>query len=584
MRTLATPVTEPVEARVLLSQTSLVRYPQRAVHRSLALALCLVAASREARAQHGDGPLNQTDYALEARIVEPRTIEGTARVRWKHRSDVPATALEWHLYANAFAPGSLFLRTLSGGTHRGNAPGRGGSIEVHSIRLGSGEELLARSQLDFGDADRTRMRSELPAPIARDVETTITVRFTVRLPDAFSRSGCGDRFCFAAQWFPKLAVYERDGRWSTFALHAQSEFYADFGRYELSVDAPSSVTVFANGQSIGAPVFNSPGRSLYRFALGHGHDCAFGWSPRALTRLDSVTPSRWRDGDSPPGARPVSIRTVYTAPDAIVAARAVALIQRALPALERRFGPYPYSSLTVIVAPRDAQGIGGMEYPGLITIEGNPFVPSFIRSVEYITAHELAHQWFYGLLASDEHAEPALDEGLTEFATGLLFDELYGEPSFGHAFGLGVSFWAMQGAFSNLANDDGPILRSASDFRDFDSYANVVYRRTSAMFDLTRRRHPLALDRALAAYARAQRFRHPTSRDLLAALRAEPELAPTLETLVEPTLSRRSTLSSVLPPVARLNEQRNAAPVCSLFSLTARLSTAFAVVLRWLGP
>jgi hypothetical protein len=539
-----------------------------------------------ARAQHGAGPLNQTNYDLHARIVEPRTIEGIARVRWTHRSDVPATALEWHLYANAFAPGSLFLRTLSGGTHRGNAPGQGGDIEIHSIRLGSGEELLARSQFDFGDPDRTRMRTELPAPVARDIETTITVRFTVRLPDAFSRSGCGDRFCFAAQWFPKLAVYERDGRWSTFALHAQSEFYADFGRYELSVDAPSSVTVFANGQIHGAPVAFAPGRLLHRFTLGYGHDCAFGWSSRALTRQDSVAVSQWRDGDAPPATRPVTIRTVYTAPDAIVASRAVALIERALPVLERRFGPYPYSTLTVIVAPRDAPGIGGMEYPALITIEGNPFVPSFIRSVEYITAHELAHQWFYGMIANDEHAEPALDEGLTEFATGLLFDELYGEPSLGHAFGLGVSFWAMQGAFANLANDDGPILRAATEFRDFDTYANVIYRRTSAMFDLARRKHPLALDRALATYARTQRFRHPTWHDLLAALRTEPELAPTLETLIEPTLLRRSTLSSALPPVARLIEkgQHGAAPVGSLCSLTARLSNVFAVLLRWLGP
>lgn len=560
------------------------RYPQRAVHRPIVLALCLVAASREARAQHGDGPLNQTDYAIEARIVEPRTIEATARVRWTHRSDVPATSLEWHLYANAFAPASLFLRTLSGGAHRGNAPGRGGSIEVHSIRLGSGQELIDQSELDFGDADRTRLRSPLPSPIARDVATTITVRFTVRLPDAFSRSGCGDRFCFAAQWFPKLAVYERDGRWSTFALHAQSEFYADFGRYELSVDAPSSVTVFANGQSSSAPVFNSPGRLLHRFALGLGHDCAFGWSARALVRRDVAPPARLRDGDPAPATQPVSIQTVYTAPDAIVAARAVTLIQRALPALERRFGPYPYSSLTVVVTPRDAQGIGGMEYPGLITIEGNPFVPSFIRGVEYVTAHELAHQWFYGLLASDEHQEPALDEGLTEFATGLVFDELYGEPSFGSALGLGVSFWAMQGAFSNLANDDGPILRPASEFRDFDSYANVVYRRTSAMLDVVHRRHPIALDRALATYARAQRFRHPTSRDLLAALRAEPELRSSLETLVEPTLFHRSTLSSALEPVARLNDRRNEQPQRSLLSLFARLSTAFAVILRWLGP
>ncbi len=565
-----------------MSQTPPVRYPHRDLLARLALTAALLVAPALARAQSGDGPLNRADYRLDARVTAPRTIEATAIVRWTHRSDTPAATAEWHLYANAFARGSLFLRTLSGGAHRGNAPGAGGSIELHSLALASGEELLPSATADFGDADRTRLRVTLPRPVPRDVETVFSLRFTVRLPDAFSRSGCGDRFCFAGQWFPKLAVYERDGRWSTFALHAQSEFYADFGRYELTVDAPATATVFATGRRIRAPEFNAPGRARHAFALARAHDCAFGWSERGLVRDAVISSRNERDGDDPDAPRPVLVRAVYTAPDAVGAERAIALAQRALPALERRYGPYPYDALTIVVAPRDAAGIGGMEYPGLVTVESNPFAPSFVRAVEYVTAHELAHQWFYGVIATNEHSEPALDEGLCEFATGLVFDELYGEPSLARAFGLGVSFWAMQGAFSNLERDTGPILRNATLFADFDSYANVVYRRTSALFDSVRREHPAALDRALARYAREQRFRHPTGRDLLRALRAEPELARTVDAVIEPAFTTRSSLGDRVPSAQRFIEHNRGSG--SLLPLSSRLSTVFAVLLRWIGP
>lgn len=551
--------------------------------RTIAPLVALLAAPAAARAQHGAGPQNRADYELSATIDGARTLRGRARVRWEHRSDTPATALEWHLYANAFAPGSLFLRTLSGGAHRGNAPGRGGSITVHRMRTSRGEDLLASAQTDFGDRDRTRLRTALSQPLARDTELVIDVEFTVALPDAFSRSGCSDGFCFAGQWFPKLAVYERDGRWSTFALHAQSEFYADFGSYSLSVVAPRDASVWATGSEL-APSADERARGVRRFELGRAHDCAFGWSSRTSVERGAVASERERDGERSPGRAPIAIHAVFTEPDRVLAQRAIALTQRAIPALEQRYGPYPYRTITLVLAPRDASGIGGMEYPGLVTLDGDPRYPSLVRSLEYVTTHELAHQWFYGVLASDEHREPVLDEGLCEFATGLVFDELYGDPSLFRLGPIGVSFWAMQRAFSNLERDRGPILRAADAFDGFDAYANVIYRRGSATFEIVHRAHPRALDRALARYARDQRFRHPTHDDLYAALRAEPTLVPALDRQIIPAFEHRSGIERDAPPVTAYAATPPGQSQGGLLSLSARLSTLFAVLLRWLGP
>lgn len=507
-------------------------------------ALVVALATRDARAQHGDGPLNRADYTIDARITGPRTIEATERIRWVHRSDTPARTLEWHLYANAFAPDSLFLQTLTGGGHRGNSPGAHGSITVHSIALGDGRELLPHTTHEFNDGagaprDRTRMRTTLPEPIPRDTAVELVVRFSLRLPDAFSRSGCGDRFCFAGQWFPKLAVLERDGRWNNFAFHAQSEFFADFGRYELSIDAPRDAAVFATGRA--SPVISQGERAIHRFVLGRAHDCAFGWSTRATRRALTVNDARVRDGDDPAEARSIVLDLVYTAQDEVLAERAIELARRALPVFERRFGPYPYDKLTIVVAPRDAAGVGGMEYPGLVTVEGNASLPRFARTIEYVTAHELAHQWFYGVVASDEHAHPVLDEGLAEYATGVVLDEVYGAPAFGHVGSVGFGFWAMQGAFAALDEDAGPLAREASRFATFDSYAALVYRRTSAVLATLERSEPHELPVLVRAYAEQYRYRHPSPDDLLRALSPTAPARARVDRLLRAALNSRST-------------------------------------------
>src|SRR5207237_521318 len=89
---------------------------------------------------------------------------------------------------------------------------------------------------------------------------------------------------------------------------------------------------------------------------------------------------------------------------------------------------YPYPSLSVVLPPRDAEGAQGMEYPTLIMTGGPwydvPSLPSLSGPI--ITAHELAHQWFYGLLGSNEVLHPVLDEGLTQWASLDLMRSMFG--------------------------------------------------------------------------------------------------------------------------------------------------------------
>lgn len=469
-------------------------------------------AAPSAWAQSGEGPLNQADYQLSARVVNDRTIEGTARIRWVHRSARPTRELWWHLYLNAFANHeSLFFRTLAAQGHRGHPPGRSGSITVHRIEwVGHSENLLAASTLRVAPnfADTTQLHTDLPEEIPANSEVELNVSFTSVLPDASARTGCGGGYCFAAQWFPKLAVLERDGEWSHFALHANSEFYADFGRYELTVDTASSVSQAGPGESRALPS-SGPARAVREYILSSAHDISFEFS--SMPRSQRTMLVRGARGE-------IRVSIVFPPLEASSAERALVSVSRAIPELESRFGPYPYDQLMIVLPPHEAEGTGGMEYPGLITIDSQPGLPAMVREIEYVTIHELAHQWFYGLLASNENAFPFLDEGFTEYATGVVMDALYGRPSLFRLGGLGVDFWAIQGGFAASESTADPLSFAAYRFQSFSHYSNTVYRRTAAVLHSVEQDDPAAVRGWLRAYATQYRGRHPTPTDLLATL------------------------------------------------------------------
>jgi aminopeptidase N len=100
-------------------------------------------------------------------------------------------------------------------------------------------------------------------------------------------------------------------------------------------------------------------------------------------------------------------------------------------AFSQWFGPYPYPRLTIVDVPEAGAGAGGMEYPTLITAGtldlGLPeFTTGWERTLELVVIHEAGHQWFMGLLASNEAEEPWLDEGFTDYATVRLVEQVYG--------------------------------------------------------------------------------------------------------------------------------------------------------------
>ncbi len=445
-----------------------------------------------------------TRYAIEA-TLDPgaHAVDGTLRLHWVNESATPASDLWFHLYLNAFASDdTVFMRESRGQLRGVRSPGRGG-IDIHSLRTSGGVDLLGGAQRALVRGDATQLRVPLPAPIAPGDALDLLVTFRARLPPVFARTGHARDFHMIAQWFPKLARHEPDGRWASFPYHGMGEFYADFATYDLTLRTPRGWVVGATGAKTSE--ISKGSLTERRFHADRVHDVAWVAWPHFVEhtlRHEGVT-----------------VRFLHPPGHEAVLPRHARIVREGLTRFGRAFGPYPYPTLTVVLPPRGAEGAAGMEYPTLIVSGGPWFDVPGVRTPfpEDVTAHELAHEWFYGLVASHEVQWPMLDEGLTQWATTRLLTDVFGAGRSAVALpGLTLDAFELQRLLA-LRGRPTPAPGQPAYAFDDETYGRSVYLRTALVLETTRRTFGAArFDRAIGHYARAQRFRHPTPADLFA--------------------------------------------------------------------
>lgn len=468
-------------------------------------------------------PRRVVEYNLSVRLdAEKKRITGRMVLYWRNTSPRPAHFLPFHLYMNAFKnEESLFMRE-SHGTHRGYRleAGEWGFIEVSRVRVdGRDRTSYSRAQgcmkrpcTHSASKDQTVLRVDLAKPILPGQRARIDMDFTTQLPRVFARTGYAGSFFMVGQWFPKIGVLETAG-WKCHPFHLTSEFYADFGVYTVELDLPADHRVGATGELVTVEPADAK-RKKHTFVARDVHDFAFACGPQLRTRSLNH------------GATALTVM----APENLLGAAFghLALNDRALSVLERILGPYPYSTLTVVVPPLDAPGAAGMEYPNLFVTQVSRFGLAGVLEDEQTTVHELIHQYFHGLLASNEHAAPWLDEGFTTYMTGVVMDELYGaDTSFLRIAGLELGYFPLMRLCHKYRPDWDPIAQPAPAFASFQTYGVHVYCKAALLLksleQLLGKKRMFAL---LRSYVQRFRFRHPTTQDFLELLatRASPRV------------------------------------------------------------
>ena len=461
-------------------------------------------------------PPDVASYEIEA-AYEPadHLIIAREAATYTNLTDTAIPNLVLHLYLNAFSnPDTLWMRE-AGPVHRGYAysPAYPGWIRIDEILLEDGA-VLEWAPID-GDA--TLVRVDLPQPVQPGDSVRVEITFEAQLPRVFARTGWADApgagapaegggdFVMAGQWFPKFGVWE-EGGWNAYAFRANSEFYADFGSYDVALTLPEGWRVGATGVPAGELIANADGTVTHTFHADHVIDFAWSASPRFKTLAEQ--------------AGGVEVTVFYLPGQRSEANRVMAAALQGLELYQEWYGAYGrglYDALTVIVVPPSAGGAGGMEYPMLFTVGATvpAGMPRCVRMLEVETVHELGHQWFQSMVATNEAEEPWLDEGFTDYSTARAMRELDGGDAIACG-GWTLSYLGMQ-RISYVAMPDTPMAGHAWEFGM--EYAIATYSKpVVALSTLERYVGELAMLEFLGTYVDRYAFRHPSADDVRAVM------------------------------------------------------------------
>ncbi len=257
----------------------------------------------------------------------------------------------------------------------------------------------------------------LPAPVPPDGVAQVELAWKAKIPRTFARTGYRGNFFFIAQWFPKLAVFEATG-WNAHQFHAGTEFFSDYGEYDVSITVPSAFVVGATGRESERKEIG--GKTTYRFRQSDVHD--FAWTASPDYRV-------FEERFEVPGLPPVDMRLLLQPEHLDQKDRHFHATAAALENYGKWFGAYPYGHVTV-VDPAYGSGAGGMEYPTFFTAGTRLFNPFGGGSPEGVTVHECGHQFWYGIVGNNEFESAWLDEGFNTFSTARTMDVTYGPRSY----------------------------------------------------------------------------------------------------------------------------------------------------------
>jgi hypothetical protein len=444
------------------------------------------------------------EYHINVHLTnDAKQLNGEQTVTWTNPGKKTVSELYFHLYPNAFQSGKTTFMKESGGKLRQDkaTTNSQGYMNLITLETLNGESLLPRLQYvqpDDGNAnDFTLAKIRLPEPVAPGTSVTLRMSYEVKLPEVFARMGYSGNFVMAGQWFPKLAVYETAGMrgrtaegWNVHQYHGNSEFYSDFGIYSVRIKVPEDYTVAATGFQT-KPIEIKEQMKIYQFYADDIHDFAWSASP------DFVYEEIAYSDTGIPGVR---IKLYLDPAHANLKDRYVHAAKSALASYAKWYGEYPYSTLSIVVPPKGANGAGGMEYPTLITaFAAENDNPGY--DLERTVVHEIGHQYWYGMVASNEFEEAWLDEGFTSYAEDKVMETAYGlEPNL-----------RMEASYMT---DPAPLKQPSWAYASHTQYAENVYMRAKlVLIGIENQVGSRTMQKILRTYFQNYKFKHPSTAD-----------------------------------------------------------------------
>jgi hypothetical protein len=438
--------------------------------------LALVALATIQQATPGTGPTpywqQSVAYTIDASLDEPSgVLSGRQHLVYRNNSPDTLRQLSFHLYLNAFRPGSRWADADSVENNRRfndlKDPNFGFN-HVRNVRI-MGQTVEAIYPLA---PDSTIVRFMLPRPLAPGDSLVADMDWDARPSIPPRRQGRRGRAFDFAQWYPRVVVYDQYG-WEEHPLYPAGEFYGEFGTFLVRLNVPEDQVVGATGVPVcGDPGWaranQQPGRSIDYQRDFYGDPARFGCStaaPAAGRKVVtwyaadvhhfamSLNPAYRYEGGRWGG---VAVHVLYQPGDEKSWGGGVAVqrTEKALAWLDQTFGTFPWPQLTNV---HRIEG-GGTEFPMMI-MDGS--------ASEGLIVHELGHNYVMGILANNEWREGWLDEGFTSYQ-----ESLYSEATGGSAGVAGTERFLLGMQLDGYAE---PYSMVSNEYRDFTTYSVSIY-------------------------------------------------------------------------------------------------------------
>ena len=419
----------------------------------------------------------------------------------------------FHLYQNAFQPNATFVRDSKLMGSRDTAYGKWetkyyGSEDIKKIEVVGQGDLTPNLQFvapdDGNKDDKTVVDLRLAKPVPAGAFVQFNIAFQTKFPETQARSGWKRDFVLGGQWFPKVGVWWH-GAWNAHQYHNTTEFFADFGVYDVKLTVPQNQVVGASGVEV-SNVANSDGTKTLTYHGDDIHDFAWTASPRYKV-YESIYQGQMG---------PVRLRFLMLPAHWDQVERHERITRETLDRFEQWYGPYPYKTITV-VDPEPDSAAGGMEYPTFITAGTTWWMPEGLHEVEGVVEHEFGHQYWYGMVATNEFEDAWMDEGINSYTEVKVLDSILGKHTSTLNF-AGITYGEpeQQRDFYIAAADLDPMAEYAFRYVNSNSYGGVTYGKTaSVLLTLEGIIGEDTMAKAMHTYFMKYRFTHPTKEDFL---------------------------------------------------------------------
>jgi hypothetical protein len=470
---------------------------------ALSLAVSAAAQSPPVLFQTPMSPRN-ANYTIEASLdAKAHVVKASEKIRWRNIQGIEAKDAYFHLYYNAFANNRSVFITESGGQLRGDQFDRKhwGYCRVTSIaQVVDGKPVPLKQE--FPGDDRTVMKVDLAAPVPPGGEAEFEVTFEDQLPKVFARAGFAGDFNMVGQWFPKLGVWQGEKGWNCHPYHANSEFFSDFGVYDVTVTVPKNYVVGSTGVQWDEQVKGDT--KTLKLHAEDVHD--FGWtaSPHFVDKTETY------DG--------VKIRVLMQPMNASQIPRYMEAAKKTIELYAKWIWKYPYPQMTIVDPPADGMGAAGMEYPMLITGGTSPIMPAKMGFPEMVVVHEFGHNYWYGMEANNEFEEAWLDEGINSYYETRIMDEWLGKDDsmVGGFAGWHLGDVSQQRVSYISVPDMDPMVLESWKYASNGTYGAMSYGKSAIVLStlegiLGREK----MDAVMRAFFMEVKFTHPTTADFL---------------------------------------------------------------------